>query len=148
VNQPLDAARNWTTIKSGDKYSGLTITFTAGAASIEGRVEPQTGQALSPRLFVYLTPAEPDKREDIPRYFVSLAAADGSFALGNVPPGRYWIIAKAATEADTNILTKLRTPDETELRARILHDGETDKTQTELKPCQNVMDYHLAFRRR
>jgi hypothetical protein len=148
INQPPDAARNWTTIKSGDTYSGLTITFTAGAASIEGRVEPPTGQTLSPRLFVYLTPAEPDKREDILRYFVSLAAGDGSFALSNVPPGRYWIIAKAATETDTNMLTKLRTPDETELRARILREAETDKTQTELKPCQTVTDYRLAFQLR
>lgn len=146
VNQPADAARNWTTIKTGDKYSGLAITFAAGAASIAGQVEAQSGQTLASRVFVYLAPAEPDKREDILRYYVSLAAEDGSFLLSNLAPGRYWITAQPAAAGDSSMLTKLRTPDETELRARILHDGEADKTQTELRPCQNLTDYHLPYR--
>ncbi len=145
ANKPLDAAKNWTTLKSGDSYSGLTITFAAGAASIEGRVESSSGQELLPRTFVYLTPAEPDKREDVLRYFVSLVDA-ASFSFSNVPPGRYWIVAKGAAESDTNMLSKLRLPDEAVLRARILREAENEKAETELKPCQNVTDYRLTLR--
>jgi hypothetical protein len=146
MNQPLDAARNWTTIKSGEKYSGLTITFAAGAASIAGKVEPRSGQKVLSRVFVYLTPVEADKLEDVLRYFVSLAAEDGTFLLSNLPPGRYRIVAKAAAETDTNMLTKLRLPDESELRAKISREGELEKTTAELKPCQNVTDYRVPLR--
>ena len=72
-------------------------------------------------------------------------AEDGSFVLSSVPPGRYWIVAKTATATDTNMLSKLRMPDERELRLRILHDAETEKVETELKPCQNVSEFRLAF---
>ena len=98
------------------------------------------------RLFVYLAPAEPDKAEDIVRYFVSLAAEDGSFVLTNLPPGRYWVTAAPAGDSDSNMLSKLRLPDETELRAKLRRDGEAAKVQVEFKPCQNVTDYHLAFK--
>lgn len=144
THQPPDAARNWTTIRTGDKFSGLAITFAAGAGSIDGRVEPHAGQRLA-RTFVYLAPAEADKRDDVLRYFASLAAEDGAFALTNVPPGRYWILAKQAPDTETNVMTRLRIPDEGELRARILQDAETEKTQSELKPCQNLTEYRLPF---
>jgi hypothetical protein len=144
ANQPLDAAGNWTTIKSGDRYSGLTITFAGGAASIAGRVDRADQKPYS-GLFIYLTPAEVDKRDDVLRYFVARAAEDGSFVMSNVPPGRYWVVAKPAAETDTNMLSRLRMPDERELRLRILHDAETQKIETELRPCQNVSEFRLAF---
>ncbi|HYW72056.1 MAG TPA: carboxypeptidase-like regulatory domain-containing protein [Pyrinomonadaceae bacterium] len=145
ANQPLDAARNWTTIKTGDKLSGLTITFASGAGSLQGRIENPV-KSLPPRAFVYLAPAESDKREDVLRYFAVLAESDGSFAIGNIPPGRYWVLAKAAVESDANMLSKLRLPDETQLRAKILHDGELAKASAELKPCQSVSDYKVPLR--
>ncbi|HJZ82520.1 MAG TPA: hypothetical protein VKD91_19305, partial [Pyrinomonadaceae bacterium] len=146
TNQPLDAARNWTTLKTGERLSGLRIAFAAGAASLQGHIDAGEGQKVLARLFVYLMPAERDKAEDILRYFVSLAADDGAFGLNNLPPGRYWVIAKPAAEGDSNLLSKLRLPDETELRAQLLRDGEAGKVETELKPCQNLTDYRLAFK--
>jgi hypothetical protein len=145
VNQPLDAARNWTTVKTSDKLSGLTITFASGAASLQGRIESAEGKML-PRAFVYLAPAESANREDVLRYFAALVAGDGSFDIGNVPPGRYWVVAKAAAASDANMLSKLRLPDETELRSKIFHEGESAKTSAELKPCQNVTDYRVGLR--
>jgi hypothetical protein len=73
-------------------------------------------------------------------------AADGSFALTNLPPGRYWAIARAASENESNVLSKLRLPDEAEARAKLLHDAEAAKIETELKPCQNLTDYRLPFK--
>jgi hypothetical protein len=44
------------------------------------------------------------------------------------------------------MVSKLRLPDETELRARLRREGEASKLQIELKPCQNISDYQLAFK--
>lgn len=118
----------------------------AGAASLQGQVEAVEGQRIPSRLFVYLVPAERDKTEDVLRYFVSLAAEDGSFVLSSLPPGGYWVMAKAAREGDANLLVKLRLPDENESRAKLLREGENAKSAVELKPCQNLSDYRLQFR--
>ena len=145
-DRPRDAARNWTNVRMGERLTGLTITFAEGAASLRGKVEAGEGKKLPSRLFVYLTPAEPAKAEDIVRYFASLAAEDGGFALTNLPPGRYWLTLAPAAESDSNMMSKLRLPDETELRAKLKRDGEAAKLQIELKPCQNISDYQLAFK--
>jgi hypothetical protein len=145
-DRPRDAARNWTNVRMGERLTGLTITFAEGAASVRGKVEAGEGKKLPARLFVYLTPAEPAKAEDIVRYFVSLAAEDGAFALTNLPPGRYWLTLAPAADSDSNMMSKLRLPDETELRAKLKRDGEAAKLQIELKPCQNISDYQLAFK--
>jgi len=61
-------------------------------------------------MFAYLVPAEREKAEDILRFFAAQVNADGSFALTNLPPGRYLVIAKPAPESESNILSKLRLP--------------------------------------
>lgn len=146
ANRPVDAARNWTTLKPGDRLAGLTITLAAGAGSLHGQIDIAAGQKLPPKLFVYLAPAEREKSDDVLRFFASLVLADGSFALNNLPPGRYWAIARAAGENESNVLAKLRLPDEAEARAKLRHDAEAAKIETEFKPCQNVADYRLPFR--
>jgi len=55
-------------------------------------------------------------------------------------------MAQAASESDTNVLSKLRLPDEAEARAKLLHDAEAAKIEAELKPCQNVTDYRLSLK--
>lgn len=145
-DRPRDAARNWTNVRTGDRLTGLTITFAAGAASLRGRLDGADGKKVPSRMFVYLAPAEADKAEDIVRYFVSLAADDGTFALTNLPPGRYWLTSATAGDSDSNMMSKLRLPDETDLRAKLRRDGEASKLQIAFKPCQNVTDYHLPFR--
>ena len=142
----VDAARNWTTLKPGDRLASLTVTIAAGAASLHGQIDLAEGQKLPPRLFVYLIPAEREQADDVLRYFASLVSTDGSFVLDHLSPGRYWVIAQAVSENESNVLSKLRLPDEAEARAKLLHDAEAAKIETELKPCQNVTDYRLAFK--
>lgn len=144
----VDAARNWTTLKSGERVSGVVITLAEGAASLKGQIKAAEGQKLPPRLFVYLVPAEPEKAEDVLRFFVSPAEADGSFALNNLPPGRYLTFAKVAGESESNVLSKLRLPDEAESRTKLRQEATLAKVETELKPCQNLTDYQLALKPR
>ena len=145
-NRPADAARNWTTLKSGDRLSGLTITLAEGAASLRGQIDLAENQNLPSKLFVYWVPAEHEKAEDVLRFFASIVSADGTFSLSNLPPGRYRVVAQPASENDSNVLSKLRLPDEADARTKLLHDAEAAKIETELKPCQNVTDYHVTLK--
>jgi hypothetical protein len=148
ANRSVDAARNWTTLASGTRISGLIITFAEGAASFHGQIKLAEGEKLAPRMFAYLVPAERDKVEDILRFYVSQVAADGMFALNNLSPGRYWVLGKPTAEKESSILSKLRLPDETEARTKLRAEAEAAKTAIELKPCQNVTDYQLPFKPR
>jgi len=146
ANRPVDAARNWTTLASGDRVSGLIVTLAEGAVSLHGQIRLAEGQKLVPKLFTYLVPAEREKAADILRFFASQVSVEGTFALNNLPPGRYWVLARPAADNESNILSRLRLPDEVEARTKLRSEAEAAKTEIELKPCQNVTDYQLPFK--
>jgi hypothetical protein len=138
-----DAAANWTVLGSSDQRTNLTITLAEGAASVRGRLslaERSAGMVL------YLVPAEPDKAADVLRFFVTEIAADGTFALNNLPPGRYWVLAQPAADPQTATLSKLREPEGATTRAKLRSTAETQKHEMELKPCQNLIDYQLPLK--
>lgn len=135
-----DAAANWTVVKFGDQFTNLTIMLAEGAASMRGKLasaEPPAGMLL------YLVPAEPNKADDVLRFFVTEIGADGTFALNNLPPGRYWALGQTNTDAQTATLTKLRQPEAATARTKLRKTAETQKIEIELKPCQNLTDYEL-----
>ena len=132
----FDAAANWMTLKSGERAQ-LTMTLAEGAASIRGRM----GEAAS-GVGVYLLPADREKTADVLRYFVTTVAADGTFAFNNLPPGRYLVLSRTL-DADTSTTAKLRLPESVEARTKLRRAAETQKTNLELKPCQNLTDYEL-----
>ncbi|HEV2903443.1 MAG TPA: hypothetical protein VGW32_00245, partial [Pyrinomonadaceae bacterium] len=144
--RPADAARNWTTLKAGDRLSGLTITLAEGAASLQGQIDVAEGQSLPSRMFVYLVPAERDRSNDVLRFFTSIVLDDRTFEMTNLAPGRYRIVARAVAENESNMLSKLRLPDEAEMRAKLLREAEATNIETELKPCQNVRDYRVPLK--
>lgn len=143
--KPVDAARNWTTIKSGDRISGLTITLAQGAASLRGRMVLPEGETLPDGLFAYLVPAEREKTEDVLRYFAAPVTGDGKIALNNVAPGRYFILAQPALPGALPPSTQLQLPDATEIRAKLRRAAEAAKHEIEFKPCQNVSDFRLPL---
>jgi hypothetical protein len=135
--QRVDAAASWTTVKPGEQLSNLTITLAQGAASIRGRVVVAEGAATPTSL--YLVPAEPDKVNDVLRYFVSNVGDDLTFTFNNLPPGRYLTYL----DTQTTTLKKLRQPEASPERLKIRRSAETKKNEIELKPCQNLVDYQL-----
>jgi hypothetical protein len=72
--------------------------------------------------------------------------ADGTFALNNLPPGRYWALARVAADNEPQSESKLRTPEEASTRAQIRRAAEATGKPVEFKPCQNVSDYQLLFK--
>lgn len=135
--QKFDVAANWMTVKSGEQLSNLTITLAQGAASIRGRVVAPEGAATPAS--IYLVPVEPDKVNDVLRYFVSDVGEDQTFTFNNLPPGRYLTYL----DSQTTTLKKLRQPEATSERLKVRRGAETKKNEIELKPCQNLVDYQL-----
>jgi hypothetical protein len=133
-------------LKLGERLTGLTITLAEGAATLRGRIKVAESDRLPPKLFVYLIPSEKEQAENVLHFFTTAVAADGSFSLGNLPPGRYWAITRSGAEDRWPDSSRLRMPDEADNRAKLRHDGELAKTSVELKPCQNVLDYQLPFK--
>jgi hypothetical protein len=123
-------------LKSGDRLSGLTITLAQGGASLSGKV----GDNVSTDLFLYLVPAEKERAEDALRFFGTPVGADGKVTLSSLPPGSYWVLVKSAEGAQTS---KLRFPDQKELRANLRREAEAAKTPIELKPCQHLTNFPL-----
>lgn len=145
ANRSVDAARNWLTVKPGDRLSGLVITLAEGAASLRGTLKVPEGEKAPARLFAYLIPAETEKAEDVLRFYAAPVLPDGKIELNNLAPGRYLILAQPAIDDAISPLAKLRLPDETETRGKLRRDAETEKTEIEFKPCQNVTDYQLRY---
>jgi hypothetical protein len=137
-----DAARNWITLKFGDRLTGLTITLAEGAASIKGGLKVAESGKRPEKLSVYLVPAERDKLDDPLRFFGTELDADWTFTLNNLAPGRYWIVTQPPVDPEL-APEKLRLPSAVESRLKLRRAAEASKTEIELKPCQNVTDLQL-----
>ena len=144
--KPIDVTRVWTTVKTGERLSGLIVTFGEGAASLQGQVTLSEGETLPKQLAVYLVPAEREAADELLRFYVGPVSKEGKIDLHNLAPGRYWILMQEVTDVTAAPLTKMRLPDETETRARLRREAEAAKTEIELKPCQNVTDYRLPLK--
>jgi hypothetical protein len=137
--QKIDAAANWTTVKSGDQITNLTVTLAQGAASIRGRMAVAEGASISSGTSVFLVPGEPDKAEDVLRYFIGEVGVDGTFTFNNLPPGKYL----AFIDSQAMALAKLRQPESAPTRTKLRRAAEAKKNEIELKPCQTLADYQL-----
>ncbi|HSQ22993.1 MAG TPA: hypothetical protein VLN44_01205, partial [Pyrinomonadaceae bacterium] len=136
-------ATNGIKIKAGDKIADVEITITEGGAGLRGRVATGEGQSLPPALRIYLVPPERENVENVLRFFEGSTAADGTFAIGNIAPGRYWIIAQPAEQIDASTMKSIKT--DSALRTKALRDAEVLKKEISFKPCERTVDYELPY---
>ena len=136
--KPIDATRAWTTVKPGDQLSGLTFTLAQGAALIRGEITLTEGQTFPEKLVAFLIPAEPERAEDVLRYFAAPVNSEGRFWLNNVTPGRYWMVAQPATDDTRYEVSKVRLPDGTETRSSLRHLAEKAQAEIEVRPCHDI----------
>lgn len=141
----VDATRTWTTVKAGDRLSGLTVTLAQGGASLHGQAALDEGEALPDKLVVYLVPVEREKSEDVLRYFAVAVTPDGKITLNNVAPGRYWVLAQSGSDDAQSPLNRVRVPDATEKRVSLRRAAEAAKNEIELKPCQHITGFRLPL---
>ena len=136
-------ARDGLNLKSGERFSELTVTITEGAAGLLGRISVAEGQNLPPRMRVFLVPAERDSRDNMLRYFEARAGAGGTFAIDNVAPGRYWISAGPDEESDPAKVKPIR--HDSVLRNKVLRRAEELKKEISFKPCERVTGYEFSY---
>ena len=97
------------------------------------------------KLTMNLVPAEKESAEDVLRFFATPINSDRTFAFNNLPPGRYWALARVVNDAETQFNVDLRSPEGAEQRSQLRRAAEAAKTSIELKPCQNLTNYELLF---
>lgn len=146
ANRQTDAARNGISLKFGERISGLTVKLAGGAASLRGAMKLAEGESIPAKLHLQLVPSEKEDAENVLRFFTTPVNADGTFAVNNLPPGRYWVLARVAADNEPQSDSKLRAPGEADTRAQIRRTAESAKTMIEFRPCQNVIDYQLPLR--
>jgi hypothetical protein len=146
ASKPIDTTQVWTTIKSGDRLSGLTVTLAQGAASFRGQVVFDAAENRPERWFAYLVPAEPEHANNPLRFYGGLVSGEGKIQLVNVAPGRYRVLVQPASDDALSTIPLFRIPDETETRAKLRRDAEELKTEIELKPCQDLADFRISVK--
>ncbi len=139
----LNIPRDGLALKSSDKVTGLNVTITEGGARLLGRISVAEGQRLPPGLRVYVVPAERESAENVLRFYEAPAADDGSFGIGNIAPGKYWIIARPAEESEAGKIKSIK--QDATLRAKVLREAEGLKKEIPLKPCEQSNDYDLPW---
>ena len=142
-NSSLTVARDGITLKPGEHLSGLTVTITEGAARLRGHVTAAEGQHVPVGLRIYLVPAERESAENVLRFFEAPADAETGFAIDNIAPGRYWMIARLADDGDPAKVKPIR--QESTLRLRVLREAEVLKKEISFKPCEQSTDYELPW---
>jgi hypothetical protein len=135
--------RDGINLKSGERVSGLTVTITEGAASFRGRVTVAEGQSLPPNLRVYLVPAEKEGVADVLRFFETRVETDGSFVMGNIAPGHYWMIGRAADEGEPATIKPIR--QDSALRSHVVKEAAKTRNEIQLQPCQRIVDYEIRY---
>jgi len=146
ASKSIDTTRVWTTIKSGDRLSGLTVTLAQGAASFRGQVVFDSAETRPERWFAYLVPAEPEHANNSLRFYGGTVSPEGKIQLVNLAPGRYWVLVQPAIDDALSAFPGFRIPDETETRAKLRRDAEELKTEIELKPCQDLGDFKITVK--
>lgn len=146
ASKSIDTTRVWTTIKSGDRLSGLTVTLAQGAASFRGQVVFDSAENRPERWFAYLVPAEPEHANNSLRFYGGTVSPEGKIQLVNLAPGRYWVLVQPAIDDALSAFPGFRIPDETETRAKLRRDAEELKTEIELKPCQDLGDFKITVK--
>jgi len=136
-------ARNGIALKSGEKVSGITIAIAEGGASLRGRVTTQSDQTLPANLRLYLVPGERENADNPLRFFEASVAGDGTFAVGNLAPGKYWLITASPERIDANTLKSPRT--DNDFRAKLLKDAAAANKEVTFKPCDRTVDYEFRY---
>ena len=117
-----------------------------GAAGLRGKVV--TGEENKPpsaKTRVHLVPAEPEAAEDVLRYFEAGVSVDGSFALTNLQPGKYWLVGRETSDAEQAEIDRKPLAWDAGARTALRIEGEAQKTVIELKQCQRLSDFVLRY---
>jgi hypothetical protein len=145
-NPTADLSRGGVLLKQGEKLTGVTVTVAEGGAGLRGQiVAEKTGPRLPARLRAHLVPAETTAADEVIRYAETFAGGDGSFALTNVTPGKYWFLARAVPDDEPADSPPPPAAWNAAERAKLRREAESAKIEVELKPCQRLIDQAMKY---
>ena len=128
-----DAARQPLALKQSEKRTGLELTIAEGAAGLSGKVvAAREGQ----RARIHLIPAEVADAENLLRYAETSAEPDAAFQFKHLAPGKYWLLARPAAEAENQLPVAFDAAE----RAKLRREAEAQKNEITLSPCQRTKD--------
>jgi hypothetical protein len=136
-------ARNGIGLRQGEKVAGITIAITEGGASLRGKLTLAEGETPPQNLRMYLVPTERDHADNPLRFFEDVVAGDATFAIGNIAPGKYWLLAQPAERVDEKTIKSPRT--DNDYRAKLLKDAGALKNEITFKPCERTVDYEFRY---
>jgi Carboxypeptidase regulatory-like domain len=143
---PVDAARAPLTIKAGERLADLTVTVAEGAAAVTGHVIPATdGARLPDRLRVHLVPAEKEAANDRLRFAEARVNADGSFAMNNLAPGHYFVVARPPADQEASDEAVRPAAWDAAERATLLKEAAAANVTLDLQSCQRRRDYAIKY---
>jgi hypothetical protein len=136
-----DLSKEGLTLSSGDRVTGITVTFVEGAASVKGSII----NAGSRRFRVHLVPREGYRAEGSIFYYEGLAGADGSFSLSHIGPGTYWVVAQEIQLNEP--LDQSRVAWDSKARLKLRAIAQAAGSELKLEPCQRVNSYIIQSKR-
>ena len=136
--KPIDLAKSGIHLGSGQYLTNVNLALAEGAASVQGKINAETGKSLPGKMNVYLIPAAPTDADNLLRYD-SFQSVDGSYNFKNLQPGNYWIVARTKIESD-----KMKFTDQV-FRTSLRKQAEAANNKIELKACQHTKDFNLTF---
>ena len=77
------------------------------------------------------------------RFFEATVADDGTFVVGNIAPGRYWLVAEPANSNAADAGKTART--DAALRVKILRDATALNKDISFKPCERTANYEFPY---
>jgi hypothetical protein len=141
---PFDASAGFP-VAVGQKNNTLAVTLGEGAAGLSGRVVQPAGGDLPARVGLALIPAEPGSEDDVLRYAQVTVHPDGTFQLRNLPPGRYYVLARSITDEELKLPNSQRPWWNREFRKNLYADAQKAGKTIEFRPCQRTADYSLQY---
>jgi protocatechuate 3,4-dioxygenase beta subunit len=141
-----DVARQGLLLKPGEQAANLTMTLTAGAATLSGHILPaREGERGPANLHVHLIPAEREAIDDVLRYAETLSDSHGEFTLKNIAPGRYWLLARVPSETEFLMPYKPAAWDSA-ARTKLHEQAEAANNKIDLQACQRRTDATLLYK--
>src|SRR5262249_41120678 len=146
ANRPVDVSRQGLTLQPGERKTGLVVTVAEGAAFLGRKViSSNEGASLLTRLRVYLVPAESASADDALRYVETEVESNGRFTMRHLAPGRYYLLARHASDAKSSKAQPRPAAWSAENRAKLRREAKAAKVEIELQACQRVTDYVLRY---
>ena len=132
-----DGSFRLTGLRPGKARLSTHISDGEGAAELRGRVE---GKNLPARLRVHLVPAD----DDVLRY-AEVVTPDGAFTFTNLAPGKYWLLARAVPDDESDEKPAKPVAWAANERAKLRQTAEAANQAITLMACQRAKEFVLKF---